>query len=108
VRLILNFLSKFPDLVTVLLLTEEKKQQRECSDEIKHGDKLPSSSPSQACLLNKHCRLDSLELQSLHPESPYRSPRRFLQAGKKRNWREKTAMEKQRKRRGEKKPERQG
>lgn len=66
------------------------KQQRECCDEIKHEDKLPSSAPSQPCLLNKHWRLDSLELQSLHPESPIDPPDVFHRArGEKTESREK-------------------
>lgn len=51
--------------------------------------RLPSSTPSQPCLVNKHCRLHSLELQSLHPESPidppdvlYRTGGKKLRAGK--------------------------
>ena len=46
-------------------------------------DKPPSSSPSQPRLLNKHCRLDSLELQSLHPESPIDPPDVLYRPGKK-------------------------
>lgn len=81
---ILHCLSKFQGLPTVLLLSETNSK-KECCNEIKHEDKLPFSTPSQPCLLNKHCRLDSLALQSLHPESPIDPPRRFLQAvGKKR------------------------
>lgn len=104
---ILHCLSKFQGLPTVLLLSETNSK-KECCNEIKHEDKLPFSTPSQPCLLNKHCRLDSLALQSLHPESPIDPPQTFSTGcWKKKD--EQRKMEKPRKgrRRREKKPKRQ-
>lgn len=79
-----------------------RQTARECCDEIKHEDKLPSSAPSQPCLLNKHSGLDSLELQSLHPESSIDPPDIFYRLGK--NW---ELRERETKKRGGKKQERQ-
>lgn len=75
-------------------VTFRDKQQKECCNEIKHEDKLPFSTPSQPCLLNKHCRLDSLALQSLHPESPIDPPQTFSTGC----WEKKTSRERWRKR----------
>lgn len=82
------------------------ERRRECCDEIKHEDKLPFSAPSQPCLLNKHCRLDSLELQSLHPESPIDPPDGFSEPRKIKKRKTKSGeMEKPRKGREEEKKE---
>lgn len=90
---ILHCLSKFQGLPTVLLLSETNSK-KECCNEIKHEDKLPFSTPSQPCLLNKHCRLDSLALQSLHPESPIDPPQTFSTGC----WEKKTSRERWRNR----------
>lgn len=87
-----------------MLLRRVQRQQRECCDEIKHNDKVSSTTLST----QQTHRLDSLELQSLQPESPIDPTDVFLQAGEKLRAERKKERRRRNRERGEgKEPDRQ-